>query len=302
MRLSVIICTYDRYSDAQECVEALRRSKTFDEGTVEIVVVDNTPPSRRKEFTAIAPIARIVPCDVPGLSVARNEGIARSSAELIAFLDDDARPQDGWCRAVLAAFDANPGAMGCGGKTLPIFESETFPPWFYPELSSHLSCIDWGDTMRALQRGEWIVGANMAFRRSAFKEHGLFDPSLGRKGTASLLSNEEISFIEKCGSGNVVYVPDMVAGHRIPVNRIRLDWFRKRVFWQAVSDILSSSVWMSRDEASAALNRATVNAPAEYRGLKLLQYEPRSPDEMKEQLNAIYAYALLMSEGGARAP
>jgi glucosyl-dolichyl phosphate glucuronosyltransferase len=140
----------------------------------------------------------------------------------------------------------------------------------------------------------------MAFRRAVFDRVGLFDPALGRKGTASLLSNEETALLRAVGNDHTFYIPDMVVDHLVPHERLRADWFRKRVFWQAVSDVLSGSEWTTQDKALAGLTAVSASAPAEWRGLKLLRYEPRTPQEMRDQLRAVYLQALLLTEGSPR--
>lgn len=297
MRLSVIICTYDRYAHAEASAAAIANDSSFNPDLVEIVVIDNTPPAQRRPLS-VPDTVRVVPCDTPGLSVARNAGITASTGDIIAFVDDDARVRDGWCGAVLRAFDRHEQALVCGGRTLLVYESDApLPRWFFPELAFHLSCIDWGEEARPIRPGEWIVGANMAFRRSVFERFGLFDPSLGRKGTASLLSNEEIALMQAVGHDHVFYIPDMIVDHHVPENRVRVDWFRKRVFWQAISDVFAGIPVPSSEQALQELRELSACAPAEARGLKLVCYAPLTPQELQDQLRAVYLQATLLAEG-----
>ncbi len=46
--------------------------------------------------------------DPMGLNVARNTGVSRSEGELVVFLDDDIRADEGWLDALLAASRSNP--------------------------------------------------------------------------------------------------------------------------------------------------------------------------------------------------
>jgi hypothetical protein len=141
------------------------------------------------------------------------------------------------------------------------------------------------------------VGTNIAFRRSVFEDIGTFDPGLGRKGEASLLSNEEIALIRKAGLDKVFYIPDMVVEHIISDERISLEWFRKRVFWQAVSDVLAGDNYKDPVDAAAELHRAVARAPAEHRGHRLVSYRPSNPEEFKNQLSVVYLQAVLMAGG-----
>ena len=296
MDLSIVVCSYNRYALAAQSALAIENSSSFDPETMELIVVENTPPARRQKL-ALGPHARVVLCDEPGLSNARNAGIAAATGEIIAFVDDDAVVHDEWCSAVVAAFKDHPQAQVCGGRTAPRFSGNAFPDWYYDDLAYYLSCIDWGPQSHVLQPGQWIVGANMAFRTTVFDSIGYFDPALGRKGEGSLLSNEEIAMLRKVGREKVFYIHDMVVDHIISDERVSLGWFRKRVFWQAVSDVLSGEVHKELAQSAEELFNIVARAPAEHRGHRLLSYEPTSPEGLKDQLEAVYAMATLMSAG-----
>jgi glucosyl-dolichyl phosphate glucuronosyltransferase len=295
MDLSVIVCSYNRYELVAQAVRSVEKSATSLNG-VELIVVENTP-LRQRQPLALGPRAQIVLCEQPGLSNARNAGIQASTGDIVAFVDDDAIVGEEWCAAVLRAFATIPDAAVCGGRTLPRFSSPHRPPWYFHELVHHLSCIDWGRTAHPLLPGQWIVGANMAFRRRVFEEVGFFDSALGRKGEASLLSNEEIAMIRRIGRERVYYIPDMVVEHVIAEERLCPEWFRKRVFWQAVSDVLAGETHKTAAQCGAELFNAVACLPAELRGHRLLSFEPSDAAQFRFQLTAVYAQTLLMSSG-----
>ena len=299
MNLSIVICSYDRYALLTASANAVVQSASFDKDSMELILVENTPPRQRQPIDA-GPVARVVICDQPGLSNARNAGIAAAAGDIVAFVDDDAVVSDQWCSAVVKAFADCPQAEVCGGKTLPRFLSENRPRWYYDALAHYLSCIDWGPKMQPISPGQWIVGANMAFRRDVFARIGLFDPALGRKGEASLLSNEETAMLHKVGREHVYYVPDMVVEHLVPEDRISPEWFRKRVFWQAVSDVLSGEVYKTNAQAASELYDVVAAMPAELRGHRLMSFEPIDAAQMKDQLQAVYLQSLLMAQGFPR--
>lgn len=300
MDLSIVICTYRRYGELERAVAGILADSTYNTANMELIVVDNTPKSERQSFK-MAEHARVVPCDDVGLSNARNQGISSARGEIIAFIDDDAIVRDSWCAAVLNAFKTLPAAEACGGRTVPLYSSPSRPVWYYDELASYLSCIDWGPGKRPIGRGEWIVGANMAFRKRVFSSSLLFDPSLGRKGFASLLSNEEVALVDRIGRTKVYYVPEMCVEHMIPDDRLTLEWFRKRVFWQAISDSLSNSIHESPAGAWSELFEIVSRAPAEIRGHRLFSFQPDDPKAFKDQLRALYLHSILLA-GGYKAP
>ncbi|PHK93204.1 glycosyl transferase [Pseudoroseomonas rhizosphaerae] len=296
-KLSIIICSYDRYDSLHETIEWLFGRSDFSDARHELLVVENTPAKLRKPIhVPSGRNVRVGVCDDTGLSHARNYGIAHSFGEIIVFLDDDALVSPTWHSAIEEAFDSHPDAPIVGGKVVPHYRGET-PPWYDDRLSGYLSCIDWGKATRRLRPGEWIVGANMAFRREVFEQVGVFNTSLGRKGAASLLSNEEIALLERVGINRILYAPKMEVEHIIPADRLTLKWFRRRVYWQAVSDMVSGSTYADEAATIREYREIIMQLPAEHRNLSSLSFEPKTFAEFSLQLRAVYLAAVTMGSG-----
>ena len=302
--LSVIICTYDRYPVLQEALDTLAERGRPVVGRHEVIVVDNTHAAKRREIANPMPaVMRVITCENTGLSHARNAGIAVSSAPVLVFLDDDAFVGDGWCDAVTATFRAHPDVRVAGGRVLPRFDSPFLPRWYDAKrLSGYLSCLDWGATGRFLRRGEWIVGANMAWRRDVFEEFGAFKTELGRKGSASLLSNEEIELLERVGIEKVWYEPAFTVEHLVAVERMTLPFFRRRVYWQAVSDMVAGIAETDPARLRTEYADTVLRLPAEHRNLSALNFEPADAEQFGLQLRAIYSASLMMGQGVSPTP
>lgn len=302
-RLSVAICTHDRYPALAQSVETLLWSQGFATADAELLVIENTPAARRQalDLPDRADVRSVV-CEEPGLSQARNCAIAAAQGEVIAFLDDDALVCDDWCSAILDRMHAGPELGALGGKVAPLFDSDDLPHWFDDRLCGHLSCIDWGDTPRFLRPGEWVVGANMAFRREVVARFGGFDANLGRRGTTSLLSNEETALLARIGLHSVFYDPAMAVRHVIPPERLTPQWFRSRVYWQAVSDLVAGHVRSDDAGLRQEYGRLVVRLEARHRNLNALSFAPRDADEFQIQLRAIYLAAVVLAGGAGGAP
>jgi hypothetical protein len=120
--ISVVICTRDRTDLLKGALESLL---ALDYPNREIIVVDNAPSNNRTtEYVAGLPV-RYVKEERPGLDWARNRGIAEARHEIIAFTDDDARPDRGWLRSIAAGF-ADPEVMAVSGL-VSAAELETLP-------------------------------------------------------------------------------------------------------------------------------------------------------------------------------
>lgn len=241
MRVSVVICTHERHDLCRKAIDSL--IPQVDGEKFELIVVDNSVDrdaaerfSSRFAETAI----RFIHTTSVGLSNARNIGAQAAQAPIVAYLDDDAVAEPGWVGAIAAAFEANaPNAGVVGGLVRPIW-IEPPPAWMSERFLESIAIIDRGPRMRALAPDEWLAGCNIAFNREALLDVGGFDSKLGRIGKA-LLSNEETAVCDRIrASGrSIIYAPDVVVGHVISPERASVEYVRRRVAWQAVSDALT---------------------------------------------------------------
>ena len=113
--LSVIIPTFRRPAALCAAVDSVLSQSALHGQTAEIVIVDNDPDASayecvsRKARNADLPI-RYIHAAKPGVSNARNAGVAASKGAWIAFLDDDEIADPAWLGALQAAqarFDAD---------------------------------------------------------------------------------------------------------------------------------------------------------------------------------------------------
>jgi GT2 family glycosyltransferase len=232
---SVIICTYttERWDDLQAAVASVL-SQTLAPREV-IVVVDHNPDletTARREFAR----ARVVENRYArGLSGARNSGVQATTAEFVAFLDDDARAEAGWLATLLPAF-SDPDVQGVGGGVVADWENGR-PSWFPREFDWVVGCSYLGlPAQPAPVRNP--MGANMAFRRKVFDQVGGFRGDLGRIGSLPV-GDEETELCLRIAawdpSSRVLYIPDARVIHRVPARRGRFRYFVERCFAEGIS-------------------------------------------------------------------
>ena len=233
--LSVVVCTHQRVRHLVACLEGL---SALDD-PVEVIVVDSAsePPveGEVEKFRDRLPGLVYLYEPEPGLSIARNAGLAAASCDLVAFVDDDASPLPGWARRIAAGF-ADPEVACVGGSCAPAFEGLR-PRWMSDRLLALAGVTSFGSSPRNVTRtADYPFGANIAFRRDALAAIGGFDPALGRTGS-SLLSGEESDVVSRLlGLGRRVRIePGAVVRHTVTVERLQGSYYRRRFYWQGVT-------------------------------------------------------------------
>jgi GT2 family glycosyltransferase len=214
--ISVVVCTRNRTQWLEACLQALR---ALDYPEYEIIVVDNAPSNDdTARLVAQLPV-RYVREDRPGLDWARNRGIAAARYDLIAFTDDDARPDRHWLQAMAAAF-AQPDVMAVTGFVAPTeldTEAQVMFELGYGGMGHGFQRRAYRENTLGEQGLLWAsgfgVGANMAFRRKLFAAVGLFDVALD-VGTPSGGGGDVEMFHRLVANGfTLVYEPAALVWH-----------------------------------------------------------------------------------------
>jgi GT2 family glycosyltransferase len=168
VRFSVIVPTYDRPGHIAACLASLRRLERPG-GTIEIMIVNDggsaLPTGTADDSEGC--VVRVIEQANAGPAMARNTGAMMARGELLAFTDDDCRPEPGWLVAFDAALRAQPDALA-GGRTLNAIDSP------FAEASQLLA-----DFVAAYfhggASGRFFTSNNLAVSREQFLTAGAFD-------------------------------------------------------------------------------------------------------------------------------
>ena len=306
MLISAVICTYRRYEVLGEVLSSVL-AQDVGAGRYEIVVVDNSPDAALSDAAArpwralaeagmragTGPSLIWQHAPTPGLSHARNMALTLARAPLVAFLDDDAVADPGWLAGLVAAFGAlGPGVHAVGGR-VRLRLGVPRPAWLDDSLMGFLSACDLGPDTRRIGAGEWVVGANIAYRSDAVRAVGGFDTSLGRVGgAATLMSNDETDLQHRLAAagGATGYAPNAAVEHIVAGERLRQAWFRRRAAWQAISDFVHDPATLQSqgDAAWARAKSFLAGCPPSLRTLRALAVHEPAPDRFQRQVHAVY--------------
>jgi glycosyltransferase involved in cell wall biosynthesis len=224
---AVIVCTRDRPDHLRACLKTISELRTAPQ---EVVVVDNAPSDdASREVAAEFPV-RYVCEPLPGQTRARNRGIVETTAEIVAFTDDDCALDPGWLDDLGRSF-ADPLTMGVTGYVGPI--ELDHPSQYLFEIHGGFDrhrepwVIDPAHTSPVTGAAVAGAGANMMFRRDLFYEIGLFAEDLG-PGTPA-----------RAGDDKYMFYRLLEAGYRIAYDPTRVVWHRHRGDWEALRKILN---------------------------------------------------------------
>ncbi|MGC6467359.1 MAG: glycosyltransferase [Akkermansiaceae bacterium] len=165
-RISVIICTHNGFSRLRPCLDACRH---LDYPDYEIIVVNDGSTDQTAELLDREKNIRAFHLDPCGLSAARNYGARQATGEILAYTDDDCRPDSQWL-AWLAHTYATTDHVAIGGPNLsPTPDSLSLAlTTAAPGAPTHVML---NDTL-----AEHLPGCHLSVRKSAFDEIGGFDP------------------------------------------------------------------------------------------------------------------------------
>jgi len=229
--ISAIISTYNREKYLPKLFKSISKQDYLN---FEIIIIDNNSPGNTKELTEEFiknnPKLKIKYFleTKQGLSFGRNRGIKEANGDFIIFLDDDAFISNKYFNRISFYFKKYSGVMAIGSKILLDYES-IIPKWENPYLNSLLGYFNLGNDVKYFKENNYPRGSNMSFRKEVFNLVGLFNTRLGRIGN-ELGGGEEKDIFQRIYNKklHVLYVPDAIVYHSVPIKRTKVSFIRKQ--------------------------------------------------------------------------
>jgi GT2 family glycosyltransferase len=208
LTISVIIVTKNRKEQLFACLSSIKNNIIqpneiiiINEGTP--IDIQRIPLSQRKNTVIISIIAS-------NLSIGRNVGITQASSEILAFTDDDCIVSPTWIKEALYTASTHQncvGIFGCVKPYQPYQNKEKFCPCTIQYSKKRVISIP------CYHVNHIGYGNNMIYRRSIFKNNGMFKTWLGVGSLGSSAEDAEYALRVLTKGDKLFYNPNIMVYH-----------------------------------------------------------------------------------------
>jgi GT2 family glycosyltransferase len=192
LRVSVVVASH-RSAYVNDLADALTRQTVTGHPGIEVIVVADYPV---EEYQKRYPAIRWLFNPGKGIPAKRNAGCTAAAGEILAFIDDDCVPSQGWTGQGVAYLDNHKDAAGCEGRT--VLESGA--------LAAPVA------EFRRLEKAGYRTN-NIFYRKNVFESAGGFDARFTLQREDADLAFSVLSLGHTIG-----YCPDAIVTHRIRSN------------------------------------------------------------------------------------
>ncbi|ESX21706.1 MULTISPECIES: glycosyltransferase family 2 protein [unclassified Mesorhizobium] len=222
-RIDICVCTFRRpeLADTLRSLAAMDMPAGFGIG---VIVADNDDePTAEPLVTALASelklVARYRHAPARNISVARNACLDASTADFVAFIDDDETASRQWLAELIAIAETR-GAEAVLGPVRALYRPDA-PDWMRKG--------DFHSTLPVWVQGEIRTGytCNVLLRMSADSlRDRRFSLARGQSG------GEDTEFFNRMvkAGGRIAFAPEAWVEEVVPRSRAAFDWLRRRRF------------------------------------------------------------------------
>jgi glycosyltransferase involved in cell wall biosynthesis len=230
MKLSIIICSYNRASYIEAAFDSLyNQSSGLD--SFETIIIDNNSTDNTADvfekwranhsngsFTYLTESKQ-------GASFARNTGAANAKGQWLCFMDDDAIANSNYVENIIKHIETKPDAVGFGGRIIPKYIPAE-PKWMSYYVSSLVGNFDYAPIACAFEHGKYPLESNMIVRKDIYDAIGGFNTELpGVVGTLRIGGEGKELFYKILALGHSIYYdPSICVQHVVEVKKLTSEY------------------------------------------------------------------------------
>jgi GT2 family glycosyltransferase len=213
MLVTIAVCTYGRPDQILNSLDKLSHLMNEDGLKLPVLIIDNNKENETKlaikSILSASNNFQYIKEETVGLSHARNRAVRECKTEYIAFMDDDAFPNEDYFNELLKM--CKDGFDVAGGGQIPYSDLE-MPSWYKTKQE-----IEYNTSLAS--------GFNMAFRVSSLLNVGLFDPKLGMNGKKTAYGEDILPQVRiKKKGGKFIYNENLLVHHYIQPYKLTKKW------------------------------------------------------------------------------
>ena len=228
--VSVVVCSYNGSATIRDCMEGLQR---LDYPNYEVIVVNDGSKDNLAEIVKEYPVT-LISTHNRGLSNARNTGLYKAKGEIVAYIDDDAYPDEHWLRYIAYAY-LNSNHACIGGPNLVPHEDGPIAKCVANAPGGPVHVLETDEI------AEHVPGCNMTFRREALLKIGGFDPVFRAAG-----DDVDVCWRIQNAGHTIGYHPSALVWHHRR-NSLKAYWKQQKGYGKA--EALLEAKWPERYNA-----------------------------------------------------
>ena len=222
IKLSVVIVTYNRCKDLEDCLKSLLSLK---EPPSEIIVVDSNSTDGTHELVENYSL-KFININERSMVKARNVGFQHAKGEVVAYIDDDAVVSKDWSKYILEPY-GDKCVGGVVGRVLPYDDGKTaYLPAKHKAIgkvfSNGLILGNFDVPTQHPIEVDTLIGCNMAFRRESLLRAGGFDENF--RGSC-FRDDTDISLRLRRLNYKLIYHPKAIVRHKFKGKTVTDKWF-----------------------------------------------------------------------------
>ncbi|MFQ3574331.1 MAG: glycosyltransferase family 2 protein [Thermodesulfovibrionales bacterium] len=242
--VSIIIPTYNRSAYLSKALNSLAEQSFRN---FQIIVVDNCSTDNTRDIVYLfkdnhknLEISYFYE-PIPGLLSGRHRGAFEARGDILVFIDDDVEVTNLWLSSIVESFALQDVGLATG-PCIPRFEI-TPPKWtnlFWQKIDKGRFCTSFstiyiGNKMCYIDP-LYVFGLNYSIRRDIFFELKGFHPDCIPKRLQIYQGDGETGLSLKARQKGIkaLYHPYAMLYHNIPPDRVTLEYFKERFFYQGV--------------------------------------------------------------------